>query len=228
MGPYCVMVEKAKNRRDTEEEGRMSKKQNRARQKALEEERQREAQMQKNRRTGFMMLGVVIAMAVLTSVAFIFGGMLSNQNPNQNQEGIPVLEQGGNLVISTGEITDQPHFQPVSVDGTEIEIIVVRAGDGSIRTAVNACEGCYATGKGTFTAAGNELVCQNCGDHFTGDDIGLASTAGAVVEGQSMEGKCYPYPITDNDRTTGEDDVSISYDFLSSTVALMQTWENPS
>ena len=45
-----------------------------------------------------------------------------------------------------------------------MEIVAVKALDGSIRTAFNTCQVCYNSGRGYYQQEGNELVCQNCGN----------------------------------------------------------------
>jgi len=48
----------------------------------------------------------------------------------------------GDLVISKSEVTEKAKFYPYNADGTRMEILAVRAGDGSIRTAFNTCQVC--------------------------------------------------------------------------------------
>ncbi|MDR1419994.1 MAG: DUF2318 domain-containing protein, partial [Treponema sp.] len=52
------------------------------------------------------------------------------------------------LVIPIAEITGDAAFYPVDVEGTRLEVIAVKAPDGTIRTAFNTCQVCYGSGRG--------------------------------------------------------------------------------
>ena len=83
----------------------------------------------------------------------------------------------------------------------EMEVMAVRDSSGNIRTAFNTCQVCYSSGRGYYQQEGNDLVCQNCGNSFTTDQVGLES------------GGCNPVPIMDNDRKITDTSITISYDF---------------
>ena len=91
------------------------------------------------------------------------------------------------------------------LDGTEVEIVALKDSKGNLRTAFNACQVCYSSGKGYYVQDGNYLVCQNCGNSFTIDQVGIAS------------GGCNPWPILDSDCTVTDDEIQISYDVLKAT-----------
>lgn len=91
------------------------------------------------------------------------------------------------------------------LDGTEVEIVALKDSKGNLRTAFNACQVCYSSGRGYYRQEGEYLVCQNCGNSFTIDQVGIAS------------GGCNPWPILDSDRTVTDDEIQISYDVLKAT-----------
>lgn len=121
-------------------------------------------------------------------------------------------EETDQLVIPLSEITETAKFYPVTIDGTNMEVLAVKASDGSIRTAFNTCQSCYTSGKGYYKTEGTDLVCQNCGFHFTADQVGLST------------GGCSPWAIMDSDREQTEDAIIISYDFLKSSKAIFANW----
>lgn len=84
----------------------------------------------------------------------------------------------------------------------EMEVIAVKDSRGTVRTAFNTCQVCYSSGKGYYKQKGDKLVCQNCGNAFTMDQVG------------TIAGGCNPWPILENNETVTEDQVRISYDFL--------------
>lgn len=111
------------------------------------------------------------------------------------------------------DITTEASFYPVKVDGTEMEVIAVRDSEGKIRTAFNTCQICYDSGRGYYIQQGDALVCQNCGNHFTVDQVEIES------------GGCNPWPIFEDDKTITEDSIKISYDFLAESEKIFKDWK---
>jgi hypothetical protein len=96
------------------------------------------------------------------------------------------------LVIPLSEVGANAVFYPVEVGGTRLEVLAVRAPDGSVRTAFNTCQVCYASGRGFYKQQGTVLVCQNCGNRFRMGQVGQRA------------GGCNPVPITADNRKTGD------------------------
>ena len=132
---------------------------------------------------------------------------------NENEQGAQVINPGEEFVIEKDEVTEQAMFYPVEVDGTEMEILAVKASDGSIRTAFNTCQVCYSSGRGYYEQDGDWLVCQNCGNSYTADDVEIAV------------GGCNPYPIFADNKTETEDSIQISYDFLKEATVIFENWK---
>lgn len=126
------------------------------------------------------------------------------------------IEEGGSLVIPIREISATAQFYPVEVDGTQMEIIAVEDAAGVLRTAFNTCQICYSSGRGYYVQDGGDLVCQNCGNRFTVDQVGVRS------------GGCNPWPIFPEDRTVTEASVSISYDYLKEATRIFSNWKTNS
>ena len=64
----------------------------------------------------------------------------------------------------------------------KIQFFAVKASDGSIKTAFDACDVCYGSKKG-YRQEGNQMVCNNCGNKYPIDGIGTKNKAG---------GGCWP------------------------------------
>lgn len=124
------------------------------------------------------------------------------------------VETGENLIIPISRITETAKFYPVTVNGTQMEVIAVRDSNGKIRTAFNTCRICYDSGRGYYKQEGKALVCQNCGNRFTTDQIG----------GES--GGCIPYPIPASNKTVTDDSILIPYDFLESSRIIFSNWKS--
>lgn len=120
-------------------------------------------------------------------------------------ENVTSIKKGGYLAIPIADLSQTASFYKADLDGTEIELVALKDSKGNLRTAFNACQVCYSSGRGYYVQDGNYLVCQNCGNSFTIDQVGIAS------------GGCNPWPILDSDRTVTDDEIQISYDVLKAT-----------
>jgi uncharacterized membrane protein len=107
-----------------------------------------------------------------------------------------VLPDGG-LRIPKAEVTSTARFYPYALDGVAMEVLAIRAPDGTVRTAFNTCQVCYASGRGWFVQQGDELVCQNCHNRFKASQVEL------------VRGGCNPLPITTELKTENADTVTI-------------------
>lgn len=119
----------------------------------------------------------------------------------------------GDIIIQTKDITEQPRFYPAVMNGTALEVIAVKASDGTIRTAFNTCQVCYSSGRGYYKVENNQLVCQNCGNRFNMDDV------------EVTRGGCNPVPITSEYKTVTTDTITITKDFLSKATTIFQNWK---
>ncbi|MBQ8961110.1 MAG: DUF2318 domain-containing protein [Ruminococcus sp.] len=124
-----------------------------------------------------------------------------------------VSGERADLVIPVSEITETAKFYPVTVEGTDMEVFAVKDSSGNIRTAFNTCQSCYTSGNGRYKVEGTDLVCQNCGFHFTADQVGANSNGG-----------CSPWAISAAERSDTEDTVTIPYDLLVSSKNIFANW----
>jgi uncharacterized membrane protein len=117
------------------------------------------------------------------------------------------------LVIKVSEITENAVFYPVDIDGTRLEVLVVKAPDGTIRTAFNTCQVCYGSGRGFYKQQGTVLVCQNCGNRFRMSQVEVRS------------GGCNPVPIFPQNKTVTAQTITVSKDFLKEAKAIFARWK---
>ena len=101
----------------------------------------------------------------------------------KDDKDVQVIAEGKSLVIPVSDISSTASFYPVEVEGTRMEVLAVADSEGNIRTAFNTCQICYGSGRGYYVQEGNVLVCQNCGNRFTVDQVEIQS------------GGCNPWPI---------------------------------
>lgn len=124
------------------------------------------------------------------------------------------VSESGDLIIPVSDVTEKATFYSYeATDGTNLEVIAVKADDGTIRTAFNTCQVCYDSGKGYYKQEGSELVCQNCGNRFSASEV------------EVTKGGCNPVPIFDDNKTTDGDNITISKDYLEKASVIFQNWK---
>lgn len=159
-------------------------------------------------------LGLVIA---LVSTVFLVKNNASNQKASTNGTNTKKeaqFSENGDMIIPVADVTDKANFYAYDVDGTKMEVIAIKASDGSIRTAFNTCQVCYSSGKGYYVQEGDKLVCQNCGNKFAASDV------------EVVKGGCNPVPITTDYKTVDEKNITISKDYLDSAKVIFENWKN--
>jgi len=152
----------------------------------------------------FMIVVFLLLASVLTGCA----------GDNEDIGNPPVITSGGYLRIPFSSVSEIVAFFPAIVNGTLMEVVVVQASDGTIRTAFNTCENCHRSGRGYYIQEGNALICQQCQMAFELDMVGLIS------------GGCQPIPIFENSRTYSNNYIEISYQFLSENTHWFLQWRN--
>jgi len=155
----------------------------------------------------------MIAIAAIVLVVIAFNVKIPNKEASvKTSSGISTTKDS-DIVIQTKDISSQPSFYPAEINGVNLEVIAVKASDGTIRTAFNTCQVCYNSGKGYYKVEGNELVCQNCGNRFSMDDV------------EVTKGGCNPVPITTDNKTISNDSITIPKDFLVQATAIFANWK---
>lgn len=158
-----------------------------------------------------LVIAAVLAITGVTATALI---KRSNSQKNSSETtSTAQLNNAGDLVIPISGISKTATFYPVTVDGTKLEVLAVKAPDGTIRTAFNTCQVCYDSGRGYYKQSGDVLVCQNCGNRFP--------LSAVEVE----KGGCNPVPIFDEDKTIDTATISIHADYLKLATQIFQNWK---
>ena len=101
-----------------------------------------------------------------------FSGCVSEQ---AGATGLASAGQGsdnGYLSIQLEEIGQQAKFLEYNANGTTVKFFAVKAGDGSIKTAFDACDVCYSKKKGYRQEGSFFMVCNNCGKRFAIGSLG--------------------------------------------------------
>lgn len=168
----------------------------------------------KKKRTAFAVLLAAAALTACSPAAKTGETESSSSAAGQSREAAQgKAAPGKDLVIPVKDISDKAAFYPVDVDGTKMEVIAVKAPDGTIRTAFNTCQVCYDSGRGYYKQEGDVLVCQNCGNRFPMSRVEVEA------------GGCNPWPIFDEDKTVTDSDITVSYDFLKESKQIFANWK---
>lgn len=124
-----------------------------------------------------------------------------------------VKVENGAVKIPLSDLSSKAKFYDVEMNGTKLELLAVKASDGSIHTAFNTCQVCYSSGRGYYVQEGDELVCQNCGNRFPISEVGVTRNG------------CNPVPILENERSIGKDSITISASFFEKYVTIFKNWK---
>ncbi len=168
------------------------------------------------------MKGIFIAAAVvlvLTAGFFtlkdVFGTkQTANPSGQPTQAGATVDSATGNMVIDKSKITSTAAFFPYQSGDTKMEVLAVKATDGTVRTAFNTCQVCYSSGRGYYKLDGETLVCQNCGNRFSPDQV------------EKQKGGCNPVGITSEYKTEDEKQITMTKDFFEEAKGIFANWKN--
>lgn len=158
----------------------------------------------KSNKNTFMIIGLV---AIIVVGFFIVKAVSGGSSASVTTNG------GEDIKITKSDISETASFYPYKVGGINMEVIAVKASDGTIRTALNTCQVCYDSGRGYYKQEGNELVCQNCGNRFKIDQV------------EKEKNGCNPVPILDQNKTDDGATITISKDFLTQNKGLFGNWK---
>ncbi|GHV94014.1 hypothetical protein AGMMS50293_03340 [Spirochaetia bacterium] len=147
---------------------------------------------------------------VLTAALLVMSSALFGQTAGQNVVKPAIADR--DLVIQISDVTENAVFYPVDIEGTRLEILAVKAPDGTIRTAFNTCQVCYGSGRGFYKQQGTVLVCQNCGNRFRMSQVEVRS------------GGCNPVPIFAANKTVTDTTITVSKDFLKEAKSIFARW----
>ncbi len=117
------------------------------------------------------------------------------------------------IEINTDAVAATASYYDVDIDGTTVEVFAVLASDGSVRLAMNTCQVCNGSPYAYFEQDGDYFICQNCGNSFSRDEVGLIS------------GGCNPVPITEDDYIEADGVITVSEDFLEENAYRFSAWK---
>jgi len=117
-----------------------------------------------------VVLSSIALMAFLVSAASVFAFSLGKYEK---------VKASGNVVtVSAAKLSDgKARFYKFEDGGKEIAFFVVKAADGSIKAAFDACDACYRDKKG-YEQMSDKMNCKNCNQKFAINKLGPNATGG--------------------------------------------------
>ena len=86
--------------------------------------------------------------------------------------------ENGTVSIPVAKLADgKAQFYRLEEGGKTIAFFAVKAADGSIKTAFDACDACYKAKKG-YEQQGEKMNCKNCNQKFAISKLGPNATGG--------------------------------------------------
>lgn len=118
---------------------------------------------------------VGIGVAILAGIIiFIFAG---NGGITGNVIAEPINEE--NLIkIPISQVSKNAQW----FEYDNAKYFVVESKSGDIKTAFDACDVCYKSKKG-YSQKGEDMVCNNCGNHYSISGLGTANVRGGCWPG---------------------------------------------
>ena len=175
------------------------------------------SKMQPNKNTSKVKknnLGTFLGIAaILIGASFIFNFNFGSSKKTGSESDETLTQTIEDVKITKSDITDTATFIPVKAGNIDMELIAVKASDGTVRTAFNTCQVCYDSGRGYYIQEGNELVCQNCGNRFKIDQV------------EKQRNGCNPAPITEEDKTDNGETITIPGSFIAQYTELFSNWQ---
>lgn len=162
-----------------------------------------------------LILGVV-AVIVIGIAAFTFlnsGNDKIDLTEQTKSTAISATDENDNMVINVADVTETANFYAYDKLGTYMEVLAVKAPDGTVRTAFNTCQVCYSSGRGYYIQEGNVLVCQNCGNRFKMDEVEVA------------RGGCNPVPIFKEMKEVTDTTITIPKELFAEAEGIFANWK---
>lgn len=114
------------------------------------------------------------------------------------------------LLVDTESAENELIYADYDADGVTVQVMLYKDSDSVIHGAFNICQVCNGSPYAYFEQEGDDVVCQNCGNHFAIDEIG------------SARGGCNPVPL---EFTQEGDVVQIEVDYLLENATLFTNWK---
>jgi len=120
-----------------------------------------EAEGRSNRNT--IKILALVAVALVAVVVYVVAGA-GGERAAAVAGGLKVA--GGEVSLPVSELSARARFYEYkAASGKTVRFFAMKSSDGVYRAALDACDVCFAAKKG-YRQDGDDMVCNNCGNHF--------------------------------------------------------------
>lgn len=132
----------------------------------------------------FVLLAGWLAISTLSPKAGSAGGMMTGgHREGARPAATAVTPVNGVITVSVKDLGDGgAHYYSLAAGGKDVRFFLIRASDGTVRAALDACTACYRAKLG-YSRKDDTMICNNCGMAFRSTDVGVIS------------GGCSPIPV---------------------------------
>jgi len=124
----------------------------------------REAEGRSNKNT--VKILALVAVALVAVVAYVVAGAGGERPAAVAGAGGGLKVAGGEVSLPVSELGGKARFYEYkTASGKTVRFFAMRSSDGVYRAALDACDVCFAAKKG-YRQEGDDMVCNNCGNHF--------------------------------------------------------------
>ncbi len=117
-----------------------------------------------------VVLAGILTMAMLVGAVSVFAFSFGKYEK--------VKADNGMVTLHVAKLADgKARFYKFEDGGKEINFFAVKAPDGSIKTAFDACDSCYRSKKG-YEQQGDKMNCNNCNQKFAINRLGPNASGG--------------------------------------------------
>lgn len=139
------------------------------------------AEIEAARKRRNMIAGIVVTFVFVALLVLVATNLPDPAPPTvYNSSGYEVV--GDEVQIPVSDITTNAKFFSYTTGTASVKFFAVIGSDGAIHTAFDACEVCYDAKKGYYQSGG-QMVCRNCGQRFTTNQIGTTNQGGGCWPG---------------------------------------------
>lgn len=122
-------------------------------------------------------------------------------------------DEDGKIIIDTTDISEEAEYINYQSGENIIQLIAVRASDDTVRLTFNTCQSCNPAPRAYFVQNGDTFTCQNCGNSFRTDDLGVE------------RGGCNPAPVEEYEE--GDGVIELSAEYLDQFSSAFSYWQGP-
>lgn len=108
----------------------------------------------------------VVALALVAVVVYVVAGARGERGAAAVASGGGLKVAGNEVSVPVSELSEQARFYEYrTASGKTVRFFAVKSSDGVYRAALDACDVCFHAKKG-YRQEGDDMVCNNCGNHF--------------------------------------------------------------